>query len=263
MKKKHMFLIIILLIFCILFNKTKFEINKLSLNKTEHSNSNNKISRIIEQLNDYQDINGHTDSINYINIVPIKERINMMTVGIDWVRKMFILEFDEHNNLRLIDTEHGGLAEYFNPQIVNLSQGSFIEIFSVAHMPTGQFELVLTEPPYETVFIIKNVVDAYFQNLPIEEITLDINNEYIEKIENIEKARFSTIYDGGHLNVSYEDVNFDGNTDIVLRGVKKYLFHYEGENNNHIISERNIKWVYLYDEPKKIFLFDESLSVNH
>ena len=220
------------------------------------------LSVALDRLSEPEQLATLPHYINYISVKPLYlSNATALTVGTDTIRQLFFIEVNENGEKVLVETAHGGLARFFEPREVKLSQGVFVEILSVGNMAQGNLVLLSPKSPYDAVYSINNVVDEYYQCNLYEEITLP-ENINIEAIENIETARFSTIYDGGKLNVSYEDVNSDGNTDIVLRGIIKYVIHLDENDIFDIstLSERSIRLVYLYNETEDSFDLCNELS---
>jgi len=168
-----------------------------------------------------------------------------------WSCDLYMINIYDNKITNLEHTGLGGNYSYFSYDIVNISQGNFISAFCSSHSGNGNLEFMEISKPNIIKYSIPNAVDANYE----ENGLAAIENNLLSDNQN----KFSSVYLGGKLNVEYKDVDNDGNTDIILTGIQQ--IYMVGDNDEQIlIKEYYIIYIYIYDLIKDDFIFCDSMS---
>lgn len=147
----------------------------------------------------------------------------------------------EHGEIISLDYISQGASAYFNFDVISMSEGDFVTVYSASNMGTGYLQLVKLdriperkvndEPDYQLY-----AVDGHY-----------------EDVTGRDGTATSKVFAGAFLKPEYKDVNRDGNTDIVLTGS---VFCYEqdqetGEEKH--TSTGVVEQVYLFNPDQKTF----------
>ena len=168
-----------------------------------------------------------------------------------WESKLYLINSADGIISEIIDTGAGGLDLLFEYDIVDISQGKFIAAYCSSHSGNGNLELISLDELGKPQYSIPAICNYYAE-------TEQIANEYELSSSNGDIIKASAVYIGGKLSAEYEDIDNDGNTDIVLKGV---LQVYETLGNNKVLQkEYYIKNIYLFEHSSNSFVLNEILS---
>lgn len=140
-----------------------------------------------------------------------------------------------------LDYISSGATDFFNFDIISISEGDFVTVYSASHMGNGSLELVELD------------------NIPgrkageVSDYELYAIDNHFEEIESKTGKTTSKIFQDGILTPEYKDVNNDGNTDVILNGVlQEYEFNKE-TNEEELQKSEKVCEVYLFNPKDKTF----------
>lgn len=230
--------------------------NNETTSKTAELSSPDTLTKLI-----LEDTDIPTDAIySDIRIVPInsesgidsQQYVVMIKNGSFWADAIWYLKFDGQKIIdkREIQDVSGNVISC---EVVELSQGTYVEFNSSTHMGNGTTSLW---SPFT------KVVEYTFDGLTTDNHREGYVEEKIVKKYNLPRIQkekgygYSFVYQGGTLTSYYEDMNDDGQDDVIFYGIKNLVL----DEDDIPIKIFSVKQVYLYDEAQEIFILDEKLS---
>ena len=169
-----------------------------------------------------------------------------------WSSELYMLVVEDGKITSIIDTGLGGNNTYFSYDVVSISQGVFISAFCATHSGNGDLLLMPIYEPNNVKYLIPDAVDSYYEESELTAIDYEIS-------EVKGKGTASSVYLGGKLHASYIDVNQDGHTDIVLKGIQQ--IYETGQDQEQLLKQEHfVTYVYLYDPMIDSFIFDLAMS---
>jgi hypothetical protein len=169
-----------------------------------------------------------------------------------WESQLFMLTVDNGKIVKVTDTGLGGNDAFFSYEVVTISEGTFIVAYCSSHMGNGRLEFVSILQPGIVKYTIHYAVDNEYED---NEKTA---TEYGLLIPN-SNITASSVYVGGKLDVGYMDIDQDGNTDVVLKGIQQ--IYEKGLDGIQILrKEYFLENIYLFSSIGNDFVFDEELS---
>lgn len=142
-----------------------------------------------------------------------------------------------------------GSSDFFNFDIISISEGDFVTVYSASHMGNGNLELISMDS------IPERKVN---QSADYELCAIDGHYEDME-VEG--KPTLSRVLENGILTPEYKDEDGDGNTDVVLRGNME-VYEYDKETKEHILkSKQKVCEVYLFDPDEKTFTLQSDFNL--
>lgn len=272
MKNKKVYLIIILIV-CLFF--ICIIIGKFINNYYYSINSNYlKFKDFIKLYDNYivdNSIGTGVSSLAYLEYKDFKSNYDVenkkyMLITNNYLDSDKILRIVEKNSNEEYElkTISSGLYDVFSANEISISQGNFISVFSVGHMGTGFFELYSIEKPYKLKYKINNFIVDRNRDLlpiPIEDINISENDKKKLLLDENGMARLSKVFEGDKLTPSFEeDINLDGHTDLVFRGIEKEFVNLI-DNRILVISKHYCEYVYIYDENIDNFIYNKEYSM--
>ena len=241
-------------------NESKKEEVTFSSSSGTNTKPNNELydtlNRIFLQTNDLSVFKISTDNEAFEDfIVRAKEWQS------SWADGLWLVRFEREKIVRKDEIRSkADIIDKFD--YINISQGSFIEIFNSSHQGNGSTILVsqdnLTTPKYE--FSV-NTVDRHWEGQ--SRLIAEDDPNFPELIKGKEYM-FNYVYVGDMLESKYVDVNNDGYTDVIFSGYQELhindmpLIDFEiTQPPNHLFY---VKWVYLYDKLEDNFMLSDELS---
>lgn len=147
----------------------------------------------------------------------------------------------KNGNIESLDYISVGSADYFNFDIISISEGDFVTVYSASHMGNGNLELISME----------NIPERKENQKPDYELYA-IDNHY-EDMQSDGSPIISKVFENGFLTPEYKDENGDGNTDILLHG-NVDVYEYNQETSEHELqSQEKVCEVYLFNPEDKSF----------
>lgn len=144
-----------------------------------------------------------------------------------------------------LDYVSQGASNYFNFDVISISEGDFITVYSASNMGTGYLQLVNME----------HIPERKLNDEPDYELYA-VDDHYEDILEQDGTAR-SSIFDGALLMPEYQDANKDGHTDIMLNGtVMKYQRNKE-TGEEELTGTDEVHQVYLFDPENKTFTLEQ------
>lgn len=135
-----------------------------------------------------------------------------------------------------------GAADYFDFDIISISQGDFITVYSATHMGNGSLEFLELD----------NIPDRKAGEEPDYELYA-VDNHF-EELVNKNGTITSKTFENGILTPVYEDINQDGNTDIQLKGTLQEYQYNEEADKEELQDTRSICEIYLFNPKDKTFV---------
>jgi hypothetical protein len=164
-----------------------------------------------------------------------------------WESELYLIKTQDDVITDAVIIGASGLNRLFEYDVIDISQGEFIAAYCSSHMGSGNLELISIDNLGKSMYSIP-AIDNYFEDTEETSITHGLSKEYGDGIYA------SKIFLNGKLSAVYEDVNDDGNTDIILKGVQQV---YKNEGDVQILdSETFIKMVYLFDTHSNQFVLE-------
>ncbi len=244
---------------------------------------------LIKHIDTLKEGSGETDALwlNSINSIQIKDCGYM---DIENAENRFIMLKSNHwrNELYAGEKADGelkltmlsdGLGQVYDATPVSISQGDFIEVYSMTHMGNGDLELYDLDSPYKKRYVFSGIVDRHHESASVpsdaESITVprESGNPAEEQAVCVPYTIYdysgltvgddgcvcySKVYEGDRLTASYDDVNGDGNSDVTFRGVEKTID--ENLPDKPVIRERYCKYTFLYNADKDLFEYADEYS---
>ena len=170
-----------------------------------------------------------------------------------WSSILYQINFDKGEIVGLIDTGAGGLSEYFQYNLIEISPGSYLAVYCSSHMGNGDLELIPLNEIGEAKYAFP-AIDGYYEETELTAIEYGLSSGYGNDI------LASAVYLCGKLHAEYTDTNNDGNTDIALSGIQQI---YETSINGELLLKREyfVRNIYLYAPLEDCFIYNEGLSV--
>lgn len=161
-----------------------------------------------------------------------------------WCTTLYQIQY-ENGEILSLDYVSEGATDYFNFDVISITEGEFVTAYSATRMGNGSLVLIEMDnipdrkigetPDYELY-----AIDGYY-----EDMTLD------------NKPKASKVFANNVLLPEYRDVNDDGNTDIVLTGkIENYVYDEENEVHN-LTSTEDVCQVYIFNSETKEFLLEQ------
>lgn len=161
-----------------------------------------------------------------------------------WSTTLFQIR-EESGVIQGLDYISEGATDYFNFDVISISQGDFVTVYSASHMGNGTLELIRMDelsnrevgsvPDYELYAVDNHYEDMVTENEPV----------------------ISKVFENGILTPEYKDVNADGNTDVVLSGVVlEYEYDVEADTHN-LKSASEVCQIYEFTPETKTFTLQE------
>ncbi len=168
-----------------------------------------------------------------------------------WDCALYHIQCDEQGNVTKVTACGSGNAELFSYDIVKLSGENYAAVYSASHMGNGCLMLFPLDGEADKTYTIDGAVDRHYEAMAL------VNEDGYDYMK-------SRIYYDGRLTAEYTDVNQDGYTDIVLRGIiLTYTGYPEEEYANsygELTTSQNCTRTYLYhDSTKEYELWEEEL----
>ena len=177
-------------------------------------------------------------------------------------KSLFIIEnVDNTKRFNLINVDGAsGNAALFEAKEISISQGDFILVYAAGSAGLGDMEFYSLESPYELIYSVAGVIDQYHESYPIPPESIAISDLYLD---DDGMARYSKIYDHNRLNPEFIDINDDGHTDIILKGIKKTVVEMASNPFSYAttIEEYYCQYIYLYDIESNEFQYSEADSI--
>lgn len=157
-----------------------------------------------------------------------------------WGAKLYQIQ-SEGGEIISLDYIAEGAATYFKFDIITMSEGDFVTVYSASHMGNGYLEFIN----------MKDIPDRKTCDEP--DFKFYAIDDHYEDIMEQGGSVNSQVFEGAFLVPEYKDINQDGHTDIILNGtVLKYTKNNEtGEEEQAGTSNAHV--VYLYDPAGKVF----------
>ena len=224
------------------------------------NNADISVDSLLKFIED-RDALTNNGSFKFLNTVDISKRndnegnifyfVNTISQFM-WSSELYMLVVENGKITSIVDTGLGGNNNYFSYDVVSISQGVFVSAFCATHSGNGDLLLMPIYEPNTVKYLIPDVVDNYYEESELTAIDYEIS-------EAKGKGTASSVYLGGKLHASYIDVNQDGHTDIVLKGIQQV---YEtGQDQGQILKQEYfVTYVYLYDPVIDSFIFNIAMS---
>ena len=175
---------------------------------------------------------------------------------------LFITVNDEGNITDVKETGLIGLNSLFEYELIDISQGAFIAAYCASHVGNGSLDLVPIDQPDTVKYSIFGAADDDYEFNKMTAVKYGLSKGYDEEGDEIDNLTASAVYLGGKLNAGFADVNEDGNSDIILTGIRQ-IYKSEGDGSAEDVTltkEYYIKYVYLFDHIEDDFVFSQNLS---
>ncbi len=178
------------------------------------------------------------DSEIHIDTRELKEQsyyfLSYIRTG-DWSTSLYLVH-EEEDRITGIDYILEGATEYFQYDLISISEGEFVSVYTADYMGNGNLALLNLErlsgrnvssiPDYEFYAIDSHYEQMQFNNSPV----------------------ISSVFEGGILLPKYEDVNQDGHTDVILQGIMEQ-YEYDAETDMQNLKRRlDVYQIYQYSE---------------
>lgn len=135
-----------------------------------------------------------------------------------------------------------GATDYFQFDIINISEGDYVSVYSTSYMGIGYLSLVN----------LKSTEDRKVGTIPDYEFYA-VDSHY-EQMQFDKAPVLSSVFENAKLTPEYTDVNEDGHTDILLRGViEDYEYDIETDMQN-LKSRKEVCQIYEYEPETKQFI---------
>lgn len=157
-----------------------------------------------------------------------------------WSTMLFQIR-EENGIIQGLDYISEGSTDYFNFDVISISEGDFVTVYSASHMGNGTLELInMDELPDREIGSVPDyemyAIDGHYEDMVVDNVPVT-----------------SKVFENGILTPEYKDVNEDGNTDVVLSGVvQEYEFDEEADTHN-LKSAREVCQIYEFDPAAKTF----------
>lgn len=139
-----------------------------------------------------------------------------------WCTTLFQIQ-QENGEILSLDYVSEGATDYFDFDVISITEGEFVTAYSATHMGNGSLVLVGMD----------TIADRQVGDAPDYE--LYAIDGYYEDMELGDKPKASKVFANNALLPEYRDVNGDGNTDIVLTGkIENYI--YDEVNKVHTLT---------------------------
>ncbi len=163
----------------------------------------------------------------------------LYTPEASWETSLYQIR-EKNGIIETLDYVSGGSTDYFNFDVISISEGDFVTVYSASHMGNGNLELIRLDTIPE-----RKVGEA-------PDYELYAVDHHFEEIEKGAGKFLSSIFENGTLTPEYKDVNNDGNTDIVLNGV---IQEYENSKDTEpqLTKEEKVCEIYLFNSNDKTF----------
>ena len=143
--------------------------------------------------------------------------------------------------IQALDYISSGATDYFNFDIISISEGDFVTVYSASHMGNGSLELMELE----------SIPERKVGEAPDYELYA-IDNHF-EGVEGKTGKPTSKVFHNGMLTPEYKDVNNDGNTDVVLNGVVEEYEYNKETSKEELQKSEKVCEVYLFNPKDKTF----------
>lgn len=196
------------------------------------------------------------DTSNYVNLefITIVDNQYFLIVkkGADWADSLWCLKFNKDTIIekkQITDVE-GEIIKY---DLVDISQGEFLELYIASHQGNGQ-TILLDVNDLSVQFVFEGTVDFHNEGSVGEDI---IQEFMLPTLPGYDKGYgYSFVYNGDMVTSVFSDLNDDGNTDVTFYGIKELVT----DDENIPIQFIYIEDVYLYDGSKNQFFLSQDLS---
>ncbi|HEX3078171.1 MAG TPA: hypothetical protein VHQ24_15020 [Lachnospiraceae bacterium] len=128
-----------------------------------------------------------------------------------WCDELYRIDLSKNGTITNLVSCGGGLKETFAYDMIRITQGAFITVYSSSHMGNGTLDFYPLDGdgvPTYSIFAI----DMYHECQGATALDYGLTDVYSDDITA------STVYKNGKLIPTYQDVDGDGNTDISLTG---------------------------------------------
>lgn len=210
----------------------------------ERTPTKKTIKKYLKENEEYQDIFQDIRE----NEIHIEEKIFqgetlyffLYTPDNSWSTTLYQIH-EENGEILGLDYISEGATDYFNFDVISISEGDFITVYSASHTGNGNLVLVQMDETEERNIGALPDYELYAIDSHYEEMQLN-HNPVVSKV-----------FDNGVLTPEYQDVNEDGHTDIVLKGViQEYEYDEENDMQNMTQAEE-VCQVYEFDPENKTF----------
>lgn len=161
-----------------------------------------------------------------------------------WCTTLYQIQ-QEDGEILSLDYVVEGAADYFNFDVISITEGDFVTAYSATSEGNGSLVLVALDnipnrqvgekPDYEMY-----AIDGYY-----EDMVLGSN------------PKSSKIFVNNVLLPEYRDVNGDGNTDIVLTGKLENYMYDEDKGVHNLTSTEDVCQVYVFNPVTKNFELEQ------
>lgn len=256
MKKEKMDKILVSLISSLLFTGCTTSVNTSQKVKTEEPVITNletieesiitkkSIRKYVKEKEEYQDIFQDIKE----NEIHIEEKtfqgenlyFFLYTPDELWSTTLYQIR-EKDGEILGLDYISEGATDYFNFDVISISEGDFITVYSANH--TGNGNLVLVK--------MNEAEERPIGSLPDYELYA-IDSHY-EEMQLNHNPVVSKVFENGVLTPEYKDVNKDGNTDIILKGVLQEYEYDEAQDMQKMKRTEEVCQIYEFDPDKKTF----------
>lgn len=164
----------------------------------------------------------------------------LYTANDNWETTLYQIR-EKDGVIEALDYISDGATDYFNFDIISISEGDFITVYSATHMGNGSLELLELD----------NIPDRKVGEEPDYELYA-VDNHFEEMVDK-DGTVTSKIFENGILTPVYEDVNQDGNTDIQLKGTLQEYQYNKETDEEELQNTKSICEVYLFNPKDKTF----------
>lgn len=153
----------------------------------------------------------------------------------------------EEETVAGLDFIASGMHEYLKFDIVTLSEGNYIAVYSASNVGNGNLLFVDINKLYGR----QNGADPDFQMLAVD--------AHYEKLPcNGSNYTLSKVFSNGILIPEYKDIDGDGNTDVILSGIVETYQSEKDSEDFTLESRQDVTQMYLYDDKEKKFTLQSS-----
>jgi hypothetical protein len=194
----------------------------------------------------------HKADYNIINIVEkyINNRPHYFVVlreGGSWKYELYLVKTGGSAISDLTYIADGN-EDQFSFDVVSITQGNFVSVYSATHMGNGELELISFDTPDRVAYSFW-AIDAFHEGSEQTAIEYGLSSGYGQDIYA------SSVYKDGILHAEYADINGDGKMDVILSGIKE--IYTKGLN---LEKRYYCRMSYIYNPAKDTFELDDSLS---
>lgn len=162
-----------------------------------------------------------------------------------WSSGIFNVSFDDYEIKDAF--EFNDIAgRVVSHKVVTASQGQFLQLNVASDSGDGNTVLINCNT-LVVDFEFQNTVDFHNEDSVDKSVVKEYNLDILEGLKKGEG--YSFVYSGDYLNTIYEDVNFDGHTDIIFYGHRDLV---STKSLVPIISEK-VQRNFIYNPKKKNF----------